>query len=86
MADRRVPRFVSKAGDVLADRLEATADGLARSRLAPLGRLLRNATEVWNRTGGSMVEGVPPLNVPPPAAPPDDEVGEKQPGRSPEPG
>lgn len=73
MPNRRVPRFVSQAGDVLADRLEAAADRLAQSRLAPLGRLIRNATDAWNQTGGSMVEGVPPLNVPPPAARPDDD-------------
>ena len=62
----RFPSFISRAGDVLADRLEGVADRLARSRLAPVGRFIRNATEAWNQTGGSMVEGVPPLNVPPP--------------------
>ena len=66
MPKLRVPRFISGAGDVLADRLEGVADRLARSRLAPVGRFIRNATDAWNQTGASMVEGVPPLNVPPP--------------------
>jgi hypothetical protein len=66
-----IRRVISRAGDVLANRLEAAVDRSARSRLGALGRLIRNATEAWNRTGSSMVEGVPPLNVPPPARPTD---------------
>lgn len=62
----RLPSFIPRAGDALADRLEGVADRLARSPLAPVGRFIRNATAAWNQTGGSMVEGVPPLNVPPP--------------------
>ena len=71
MPIRRFHRVISRGGDVLANRLEVAAGRLARSRLAPLGRFIGNATEAWNQTGSSMVEGVPPLNVPPPARPTD---------------
>jgi hypothetical protein len=69
MPIRRFHPVVSRAGDVVANRVEVRADRVARSRLGPLGRLIGNATEAWNQTGSSMVEGVPPLNVPPPARP-----------------
>ena len=70
--DWRIFKALDRADAHFVPHLESTTERLANSRLAPIGRFLRNASYVWNSIGGTVNSGMPPGSVPPP--PPNDKA------------